>query len=138
MSPLGADHYGCACVWWKLAVIAVVVVHLAYLAFLPLGGFLAWRWRWVLPVHLVAVMIGLISITIHFDCPFTTWEQSFRRHAGERPYANGFIDHYLTGRVYPHGYDWFVQVLFAGGIVVSYLALFVRARRSSRAATTRP
>jgi hypothetical protein len=138
MFSTGADHYRLVCVWWKLAADTVVVVHLAYLAFIPLGGFLAWRWRWVLPIHLTAVMIGLISITVHFDCPLTTWEQSFRRHAEERPYANGFIDHYLTGRVYPHGYDWLIQVLFAVGIVGSYLGLLVRARRSSRAATTRP
>ena len=124
--------------WWKVAADAVVVVHLAYLAFIPLGGFLAWRWRWVIPIHLAAVIIGLISITVHFDCPLTTWEQSFRRHAGERPYTNGFVDHYLTGHLYPHGYAWLVQVLFLGCIVVSYVGLFVRARRSSRSAAPRP
>ena len=122
---------------WKLAADAAVVVHLAFLAFIPVGGFLAWRWQWVLPIHVAAVLIGLVSITIHFDCPLTTWEQSFRRRAAERPYANGFVDHYLTGRLYPHGYDWLVQVVFAGCIIASYLGLLVHARRSARPTATR-
>jgi uncharacterized protein DUF2784 len=105
---------------------AVVVAHLAYLAFIPLGGFLAWRWRWVLPVHAAAVVVGVISVTVHFDCPLTTWEQSFRRRAGEHPYTSGFVDHYLIGRVYPHGYEWVVQVFFAVCVVASYVGLLRR------------
>jgi hypothetical protein len=116
--------------WWKVLAVAMVVLHLSYLAFIPIGGFLAWRWRWVFPIHLTAVLLALVSITVHFECPFTTWENSFRRRAGERPYTNGFIDHYLTGRLYPHGYDWAVQALFLVCVVVSYGGLFVRARRS--------
>jgi hypothetical protein len=116
--------------WWKLLADTVVVVHLAYLAFIPVGGFLAWRWRWMVPVHLAAVLVGLVSITVHFDCPLTTWEQSFRRRAGEHPYTNGFVEHYLAGRVYPHGYDWVAQALFAMCVVISYAALAVRIRTS--------
>src|SRR5258707_208171 len=53
---------------------AIVALPLAYLAFIPLGGVLAIRWpRLILP-HLAAVAIGLISVTVKFDCPLTTWE----------------------------------------------------------------
>jgi hypothetical protein len=116
---------------------AIVVLHLAYLAFIPLGGFLALRWPRLTWLHLAAVAVGLISITIGFDCPLTTWEQSLRRRGGQRPYTNGFVDHYLTGRVYPHGYAWAVQALFALCAVVPYAfkyGVFGR-RRDSRRAT---
>jgi len=115
--------------WWNLLAIVIVVVHLAYLLFIPLGGFLAWRWRWVIPIHIAAILVGFVSITVHFDCPLTTWEQSARRHAGQHPYTNGFVDHYLTGRVYPHGYAWTVQLVFLVCIVVSYAGLVARSRR---------
>ena len=115
--------------WWDLLADAIVVVHLAYLLFIPVGGFLAWRWRSVIPIHLAAILVGLVSITVHFDCPLTTWEQSARRHAGQHPYTVGFVEHYLTGRAYPHGYAWAVQLVFGLCIVVSYLGLFVRSRR---------
>jgi uncharacterized protein DUF2784 len=111
----------------------VVVVHLAYLVFLPVGGFLAWRWRGVIPFHLAAVAVGLVSITIGFECPLTVWERSLRRRGGERPYTNGFIDHYLTGRVYPHGYDHVVQALIAACIVIAYAGLAARRMHVSAA-----
>jgi len=110
---------------------AVVALHLAYLAFIPVGGLLAMRWpRLILP-HLLAVAIGVVSVTVHFDCPLTTWEQWLRRKAGQRVYSDGFVAHYLTGRVYPHGYDWAVQAIFAACVVASY-AVIIGRRASPR------
>jgi hypothetical protein len=119
--------------FWKLLAVATVAVHLAYLLFIPVGGFLAWRWRWIVPVHLVAVLVGLISITIHFDCPLTSWEQSLWRRAGEQPYETGFVDHYLAGRVFPHGDAGAVQLVYAICLVVSYLGLVLLIRRDRAA-----
>ena len=107
---------------------AVLVVHLAYLAFIPLGGFLALRWPRVVWAHIAAVAVALVSITIGFDCPLTTWEQSLRRRGGQSAYRDGFVDHYLTGHVYPHGDAWVVQVVFGVCVVASY-ALMLRRRR---------
>jgi hypothetical protein len=115
---------------WVLLADAVLVLHLAYVAFIPLGGVPAWRWPRFVWAHLVAVAVGVVSITIGFDCPLTTWEQSLRRRGGQRPYTGGFVDHYLTGRVYPHGYDWAVQVLFGLCIVASYTVLVRRGLRA--------
>jgi Protein of Unknown function (DUF2784) len=117
-------------VWVVLADI-VLVAHLTYLAFLPTGGFLAWRWPKIVPVHLIAIAVAVVSITVGFDCPLTSWEQSFRRRGGQHAYTDGFVDHYLTGRVYPHGDAWLVQVVFGLCIVVSYAGLALR-RRSAR------
>jgi hypothetical protein len=110
----------------------VVAVHLAYIVFIPVGGFLAWRWPRLIPFHLAAVAAAVISVTINYDCPLTGWEKTLRRHGGERPYRNGFVDHYLTGRVYPHGSDRVVQLFVLACIVVSY-AHIVRKRRRARA-----
>jgi hypothetical protein len=121
-------------VWIGLADV-VLVVHLAYLAFIPLGGFLAWRWPRVAWLHGVAIAVGVVSITVHFDCPLTSWEQSFRRRGGQRPYRQGFVDHYLTGRVYPHGDARAAWLVFGACIVASY-GLRRRARR--HLSVTRP
>lgn len=117
---------------WVLLADAVLVLHLAYIAFIPLGGVLAWRWPRLAWAHLVAVAVGLVSVTVRFDCPLTTWEQSLRRRGGQRPYTDGFVDHYLTGRVYPHGYDWAVQVLFGVCVVGSYAVLVRRRMHAHR------
>jgi hypothetical protein len=115
---------------------AIVVVHLAYLVFIPVGGVLALRWPRLVVPHLVAVAIGVASITVGFDCPLTTWEQWLRRKGGQRAYTDGFVDHYLTGRVYPHGYAWAVQALFAACFVASY-AMIIGRRSSSRRPVSR-
>ena len=122
----------------RVLAVAVVVVHCAYIAFIPLGGFLAWRWPRLVPVHLAAVAAALISVTVHYDCPLTGLEQTLRRRGGETPYRNGFVDHYLTGRVYPHGADAFVQLLVAACIVVSYTYLVTKWQRGRRPDVTAP
>jgi len=106
----------------------VVVVHVAYVLFIPVGGFLAWRWPRVLPVHLAALVVAITSVTVGFDCPLTTWENSLRSHGGEKPYSDGFLDHYLTGRLYPHGHDALVQLVIAAAVVTSYVGFFIRQR----------
>jgi hypothetical protein len=110
----------------------VVVVHLAYLVFIPLGGFLAWRWPRVIWAHIAAVVVGLVSVTVGFDCPLTTWEQSLRRAAGQHVGRDGFVDQYLAGRVFPHGDAWVVQVVFIVCVAVSWCGFIRRERRSTR------
>src|SRR5689334_14989609 len=119
--------------WTSLAAV-VWLAHVAFLLFVPFGGFLAWRWPRVMWAHLVAVAVAVVSVTINFDCPLTSWEQAFRRRAGH-PYHDGFIDHYFTGRVYPTGYQWVLQLLFATCIVVSYIPIIRRARQHHTART---
>jgi len=107
-------------------------VHLAYLAFIPVGGMLAVRWRRLLWPHLAAVTIGVLSITVGFDCPLTSWEQSLRLRGGQRPSSDGFVAHYLTGTIYPHGYAWVVQLVFAICVVASYALILSHAPRRPR------
>lgn len=106
----------------------VVVVHVAYVLFIPVGGFLAWRWPRVLPVHLAALVVAIASVTVGFDCPLTTWENSLRRYGGETTYNDGFLNHYLAGRLYPHGHDALVQLVIAVAVLTSYVGFFVRQR----------
>ena len=65
-------------------------------------------------------------------------EQTLRRRGGETPYRNGFVDHYLTGRIYPHGADAFVQLLVAACIVVSYTHILTKWQRTRTPDVTAP
>jgi hypothetical protein len=121
-----SHYYRAVSVFSRLLADLVVVIHLAYLVFIPVGGFLAWRWPRVIPFHLAAVAVGMVSVTVGFECPLTSWEQALRRHGGEKPYTDGFVDHYLTGKLYPHGHDALVQVLIAGAVVTAYVGLAIR------------
>ena len=83
---------------------AVMLIHFGFLAFVALGGFMAWRRRWVLIPHLVAVVWGALTVTVGLVCPLTSWEDALRRLGDEDGLPRGFIDTYLTGVVYPQEY----------------------------------
>ena len=108
---------------------AVMMAHFGFLLFLALGGFLAWRYRWVLVPHVAAVGWAALSV-VGMDCPLTAWEDDLRWLAGEQGLPHGFIDTYLTGVVYPREDVPALQLLVAGLVAASWAGLAVRARHA--------
>ncbi|MDH3731281.1 MAG: DUF2784 domain-containing protein [Acidimicrobiia bacterium] len=111
---------------------AVVVLHLGYVVFVAVGGFIAWRYPFVLLAHVPAVGWALGIVTVGWPCPLTGVENDLREHAGSQAYEGGFIDRYLTGVLYPTQYERFMQALVAAGVITAYVRLAVRWRRSRR------
>lgn len=106
----------------------VMLVHFGFLAFVALGGFVAWRHRWVLVPHVAAVGWGALTVTVGLACPLTGWENALRRLGDEAALPRGFIDTYLTGVVYPQEYLPAAQLLVATLVVASWLGLAARRR----------
>ncbi|HEY6274965.1 MAG TPA: DUF2784 domain-containing protein [Streptosporangiaceae bacterium] len=108
--------------WYRVAVDLVVAVHLLFIGFVVGGSFLAWRWPWVIWVHLPAVVYGALIEFIGFTCPLTPLEDYLRRRAGEAGYRGSFIGHYLVSVVYPPGLTRGVQLVL--GTVVVLIAVY--------------
>jgi hypothetical protein len=106
----------------------VVVVHLAFVAFVAVGALLAWRWPRLVRVHLPAVAWAAAIVAIGFTCPLTPLEKALRRRAGGATYEGGFVDHYLTGVLYPGRYLGLARALVLALILVGYAGLALRAR----------
>ncbi|MGY4708802.1 DUF2784 domain-containing protein [Mycolicibacterium sp. CBM1] len=112
----------------------VVAAHFAFLIYLPSGGFLALRWRRSIWLHVPVVLWGIGSVALHFWCPLTALEQWSRPRAGMPPLGSaGFIDHYITGVMYPSGGTGYAQVAAFLAVLVSWTAYAVTARRSGHA-----
>jgi hypothetical protein len=111
---------------------AVVVAHFAFAMFVVLGGFLAWRWRWVVYAHLPALAWGCWVETSHSICPLTPLENHLRELGGEAGYSGGFLAHYLAWVLYPPGLTWDIQWVLAGLLLVvnalAYGGLWMRHR----------
>ena len=106
----------------------VVVVHFAFVVFIAVGGFLAWRWRRVAWLHLFSAAWGVAIIAIGFTCPLTPLEKGLRERGGEDAYDGGFIDRYIEGVVYPEAYTPHLRALAAVLVVVAYGRLLLARR----------
>ncbi|WP_040835277.1 DUF2784 domain-containing protein [Nocardia brevicatena] len=113
----------------------IAVVHLMFIGYVVVGGFLAWRLPRTLWLHIAAAAWGFGTIVIGYDCPLTHAENWARERAGEKGLPpEGFIDHYLTGVIYPESALGLVRFLVAACVVVSWAGYVWRTRRGTGAA----
>ena len=118
---------------WRILADLLVVLHLAFAAFVIFGGFLAWKWRWVALAHLPALAWGLWVETSGQICPLTPLEIHWRHLAGEVGYQGGFIDHYVGALLYPPGLTRSDQWVLATILLALNLTAYgVLLRRFSR------
>jgi hypothetical protein len=106
----------------------VMLAHFGFLVFLAVGGFVAWRFRWVIVPHAAAVVWAVLSVA-GVECPLTGWEDGLRRLGGGDGLPQGFIDTYVTGVVYPQEHLLAAQLLVAALVAASWVGLAVRSRR---------
>jgi hypothetical protein len=104
----------------------VVVVHLAFILFVAAGALLAWRWPWIVWLHVPAVAWGVGIIVIGYACPLTPLEKWLRERGGGEGYEGGFVDRYIENVIYPEEYTPLLLALTALIMVAGYVALFRR------------
>ena len=118
---------------YQLLAELVMLLHFGFLAYVALGGFLAWRRPWLIVPHAAAAVWGALSATVGIPCPLTGWEHALRRRAGEEGLSRGFVDTYLTGVVYPQEHLLTAQLLVATLVAVSWTGFALRLRRRAPA-----
>ena len=122
-------------VLYRLLANAVVSIHALFILFVVLGGFLAWRRRWVAAVHIPCAIWGVLIEYRGWICPLTPLENALRAKAGQQGYSGGFIEHYLMPTIYPSGLTPRVQALLGTFVLVvtafAYTVLLRRILRGS-------
>lgn len=86
---------------YRLLADCVVLAHAAFVAFVILGGILAWRWRRIVWAHVPCALWGAAIEFGGWICPLTPLENALRARAGLQGYAGGFIEHYVIPALYP-------------------------------------
>jgi len=108
---------------FRLGADLIVLLHLAFIVAVVLGGLLV-LWRpWIAVIHLPVAMWGAWIEFTRGTCPLTTLENALRMRAGQEGYTGGFIEHYLIPIIYPPGLTSGQQ--FVMGLVVIALNLAV-------------
>jgi hypothetical protein len=118
---------------YRAAADLVVLVHLAFVAFVVLGGLLVLRRPWVAWIHLPAALWGALIEFGGWICPLTPLEVALRQSAGEAGYSGGFIEHYVVALLYPEALTRELQIAFGALVVLVNACLyFALARRMAR------
>jgi hypothetical protein len=112
---------------------AAMLLHFAFLAYVTLGGFLAWHRPRLLPPHAATALYALGITVIGWPCPLTHLETWARRRAGQTGLPpEGFVDHYLTGVLYPAQHLPTIQLAVAATVLLSWTGALLRARGHTR------
>jgi len=118
----------------KLLADAVLLLHFAFVLFAIFGGVLVLYRKWVIWLHLPAVVWSALVNLAGWVCPLTPLENYFYVAAGQAGYAGGFVEHYLAPLVYPDAMPRQLQLTAAVSIVVWNILVyaFVVWRRQRR------
>lgn len=114
----------------------LLIIHFAFILFVVGGGLFALRYRFLVVLHLPALVWGVYVELSGRVCPLTPWENHLRRLAGEEGYSGGFIEHYLLPVIYPQDLTRELQISLGFSLaainVVVYAVLIYRYNRFKR------
>jgi hypothetical protein len=102
----------------------VLVVHLAFVLFVVLGGLLVLRWPRTAWLHIPAAIWGALIEYTGWICPLTPLENSLRTRGGEAGYSGGFIEHYIQPLLYPAGLTRGTQIVLGSFVLLLNLSAY--------------
>ena len=109
----------------------VLLLHMAFVLFVALGGFLAFKWRRVAWFHIPAALWASLIEFVGWECPLTPLENWLRRKGGEAGYQTGFIERYLLPLIYPAPVSRTLHVVLGLLVLGVNLAIYWRLWRRS-------
>lgn len=110
--------------FFRITADLILVLHLAFIAFVVLGALLVLRNHWMVYLHVPAAGWGAFIEISGRICPLTSLENSLRRSAGESGYAESFVEHYLVPIIYPSGLTRGVQFAAAGLVILINIVIY--------------
>jgi uncharacterized protein DUF2784 len=114
---------------YRLLADGVAGVHYAYLVYLLVGGFVAWRWPRTIVLHAIAAVWAVLIIATPVPCPLTAAQDALRERGGQPPLRDSFIDTYIRGTFYPAAHEAETRVVVAGVVAASWIGFALRMRR---------
>lgn len=114
----------------------VLILHLAFILFVALGGLLVLHRPRLMWFHLPAVVWGILSEFLGMICPLTPLETALRELGGGSGYEGDFIAHHVTAVLYPFGLTRGIQIALGLGTLLLNATLYgyglLQKRRSRR------
>ncbi|MEJ2720236.1 MAG: DUF2784 domain-containing protein [bacterium] len=102
----------------------VVLVHLAFILFVILGGVLVVKWKWLAWIHIPAFVWGVLIEFAGWWCPLTPLENWLRESGDAARYQTGFVEHYILPVIYPTALTREIQFVLGGIVLIINLAIY--------------
>ena len=110
--------------YYRLFAEIVVVIHFAFVVFVVLGGFLIFRWRKVLWLHVPAVLWSAWIELSGGICPLTPLENWFWIKGGQASYPDDFVGNYILPLIYPEGLTRAIQIVLVAIVILINLLVY--------------
>jgi hypothetical protein len=114
---------------YQYAATGIALIHLAFIVFVLLGGFLVLKWPRLAWVHLPAAVWGVLIEFFGWWCPLTKWENYFLREAGRAGYDGGFVAHYIMPILYPPGLTRGMEIAIGAIVLIINVSIYWKAFR---------
>jgi hypothetical protein len=99
-------------------------MHLAFVLFAVLGGFLVVRWKRWAWVHAPAFLWAALIELSGWVCPLTPLENWLRNRGGAMGYQAGFIEHYILPILYPAALTRQLQIALGLFVIAVNLGIY--------------
>jgi Protein of Unknown function (DUF2784) len=111
----------------------VVLVHLAFVAFVVFGGLAVLRWPRLAWAHIPAAIWGVVIEYTGWVCPLTPLENALRGPGAVSAYTGGFVEHYVVPVLYPADLTRAIQMALGTVALLLNLLVYWQVLRRRRA-----
>jgi len=111
---------------YRLLADVVVILHLSFVVFVVLGGFLLTRWPKLIYAHIPVAVWGVLIEFAGWICPLTPLENMLRARGGQAGYEGGFVDHYIIPVLYPQALNRNIQYALGFFVLVVNAVAYMR------------
>lgn len=111
-------------IFYRISADAVVLLHLAFVLFVALGGLLVVRrrkWAWL---HIPVALWGAAVELAGWVCPLTPLENWLREMGGGEGYTGDFVARWVLPCLYPEGLTRSSQVALGLFVILANAALY--------------
>lgn len=109
---------------YRLTADFVVLLHLAFILFVALGGLSILKYPRCAFLHIPALIWGVLISLFDWVCPLTPLENWLRERSGVVGYDTSFIEHYILPIIYPGELTRRIQIFLGLSVLVINLGVY--------------
>ena len=101
-----------------------LILHFLFIIFVIFGGLLFFIKKWVILIHLPALIYGIYVEFTQSICPLTYLENFFLQKAKLTTYSTSFIQNYLVPIIYPINLTKDIQINLAIALIILNVVIY--------------